>query len=83
MLELGIIMQPVPFHTLTMFDNSLFESWLDQAATTAMERVTKNEELEPNDMMILVLKAQTNHIAHLNKDLKEEMIPEGGHGYTL
>lgn len=57
-----------------MFDNTLFENWLDEQANRAMQKVTQGEALSSNEMMILVLKAQTNHIAHLEKDLRGEMV---------
>lgn len=57
-----------------MFDNTLFENWLDEQATRTMQKVTQGEALSSNEMMILVLKAQTNHIAHLEQDLRGEMV---------
>ena len=57
-----------------MFDNTLFETWLNEQATCAMQKVAQGEALSSNEMMILVLKAQTNHIAHLEEDLRGEMI---------
>lgn len=57
-----------------MFDNKLFEDWLDGEATKAMEKITQGNTTTPNEMMILVLKAQTNHIAHMETDLRGEMI---------
>jgi hypothetical protein len=39
-----------------------------------MEKVASGEGIAPEQMMILMLKAQTNHFAHLDVDLRNEMI---------
>ena len=39
-----------------------------------MKKVTSGEGLEPTDMMVLVLKIQTNHVAHMEQDLRQEMV---------
>ncbi len=57
-----------------MFDNKLFEDWLDAESSRAMAKIVNGESASPNEMMILVLKAQTNHITHLAIDLRSEMI---------
>ncbi len=56
-----------------MFDNQLFEEWLDTEATKAMQKIASQKAVSQNEMMVLVLKAQTNHIAHLEADLHGEM----------
>jgi hypothetical protein len=38
-----------------------------------MEKVASGEGIAPEQMMILMLKAQTNHFAHLDVDLRNEM----------
>jgi len=38
-----------------------------------MEKVATGEGIGPEQMMILMLKAQTNHFAHLDVDLRNEM----------
>ena len=55
------------------FDNEYFEKWLDERAAKAMEKITNGETYEQIDVMLLVLKAQTNHMAHMEKDLHGEM----------
>jgi ABC-type thiamine transport system ATPase subunit len=37
-------------------------------------RLASGEALRPEEMIILVLKAQTNHFAHLDQDLRQEML---------
>jgi ElaB/YqjD/DUF883 family membrane-anchored ribosome-binding protein len=38
-----------------------------------MEKVASGEGIAPEQMMILMLKAQTNHFAHLDVDLRSDM----------
>ncbi len=57
-----------------MFDNQLFEKWLSDQSMVAMKKITEGDSVTPNEMMVLVLKAQTNHITHMEKDLHTEMI---------
>ncbi len=54
-----------------MFDDKFFEDWLDSQAQKVMEKVANGEGIAPEQMMILMLKAQTNHFAHLDVDLRE------------
>ena len=57
-----------------MFDDKFFDDWLDSQAQKVMEKVASGEGIAPEQMMILMLKAQTNHFAHLDVDLRNEMI---------
>ncbi|MEO5343760.1 MAG: hypothetical protein H7842_10565 [Gammaproteobacteria bacterium SHHR-1] len=57
-----------------MFDDNLFDEWLDAQSRQIFTRLTAGEALRPEEMIILVLKAQTNHFAHLDQDLRQEMI---------
>jgi hypothetical protein len=56
-----------------MFDDKFFDDWLDSQAQKVMEKVATGEGIAPEQMMILMLKAQTNHFAHLDVDLRNEM----------
>jgi hypothetical protein len=58
----------------TMFDDKFFDDWLDSQAQKVMEKVASGEGIAPEQMMILMLKAQTNHFAHLDVDLRNEMV---------
>jgi hypothetical protein len=58
----------------TMFDDKFFEDWLDSQAQKVMEKVASGEGIAPEQMMVLMLKAQTNHFAHLDVDLRNEMV---------
>jgi len=39
-----------------------------------MQRVTSGESLKTEEIIILTLKAQTNHIAHLEQDLRGDIL---------
>ncbi len=56
-----------------MFDDKFFEDWLDNQAQKVMEQVASGQSILPEQMMILVLKAQTNHFAHLDIELREDI----------
>ncbi|MFA5878671.1 MAG: hypothetical protein WC860_00685 [Candidatus Margulisiibacteriota bacterium] len=56
-----------------MFDNNLFEEWLDRKSSEIILKLEK-EPLKSEEMMILVLKAQSNHFMHLDTDLRNDMI---------
>ena len=56
------------------FENKILEAWLDEQTQLVMKKVTSGEGLEPTDMMVLVLKIQTNHVAHMEQDLRQEMV---------
>jgi hypothetical protein len=57
-----------------VFDDKFFDDWLDTQAQKVMEKVANGEAIAPEQMMILMLKAQTNHFAHLDVDLRNEMV---------
>lgn len=56
-----------------MFDAKFFEDWLDSQAQRVMDQVANGQSISSDQMMILMLKAQTNHFAHLYIDLRSEM----------
>jgi hypothetical protein len=55
-----------------MFDDQLFEDWLDKK-TKAIFLKLGDEAISSDEMILLVLKVQTNHFEHLDKDLRTEM----------
>jgi len=57
-----------------MFDDKFFEQWLETQSQRIMQKVADGAGVNPEEMMILMLKAQTNHFAHLDQDLRGEMI---------
>nr|VFJ68577.1 MAG: hypothetical protein BECKDK2373C_GA0170839_11878 [Candidatus Kentron sp. DK] len=56
-----------------MFDNDVFEKWLDSQSGEIVEKMGRGEPLRTEEMMVLVLKTQANHFHHLDKDLRGEM----------
>ena len=56
-----------------MFDDKFFDDWLDSQAQKVMEQVASGQSISSDQMMILMLKAQTNHFVHLDVDLRSEM----------
>jgi predicted nuclease with TOPRIM domain len=56
-----------------MFDNKVFDDWLDAQAQKAMNQIGNSEAISPEQMTILVLKGQTNHFHHLDIELREDM----------
>ena len=56
-----------------MFDDKFFDDWLDTQAQSVMNKIADGQGIAPEQMMILMLKAQTNHFAHLDIELRGEM----------
>ena len=57
-----------------MFDDDFFIKWLNEEANKSMLKLNKQQQLSSNEMMVLMLKAQTNHIDHLETDLRGELV---------
>ena len=55
-----------------MFENDVFDTWLDNKSKEIILKLDK-EKLSSEEMIILMLKAQTNHFAHLDIDLRKDM----------
>ena len=55
-----------------MFENDMFDVWLDSKSKEIILKLDK-EKLSTEEMMVLMLKAQTNHFAHLDQDLRSDM----------
>lgn len=54
-----------------MFGNEMFDHWLNQKSLEILGKVEK-EKLSTEDMLILSLKAQTNHFDHMDKEFRGE-----------
>ena len=50
----------------------MFEAWLNKKAGEVFDKVGREEPIRPDEMMILVLKAQANHFMHLDTDLRKD-----------
>ena len=56
-----------------MFDDNMFEKWLNEKAGEVFDKVGREEAIRPDEMIILVLKAQVNHFTHLDAELRKDM----------
>lgn len=56
-----------------MFENDLFENWLDTKSKELVTKIGNQEKLSSDEMIILVLKAQSNHFYHLDQDMRKDM----------
>ena len=56
-----------------MFDDKFLDDWLESQAQQVMEQVAGGQSISSDQMMILMLKVQTNRITHLYIDLRSEM----------
>jgi hypothetical protein len=54
-----------------MFGNELFDHWLNQKSLEILGKVEK-EKISTEDMLILSLKAQTNHFHHMDQEFRGE-----------
>ena len=53
-----------------VFNNEIFDSWLNKKADDILSKVNR-EMITTEEMIVLILKAQTNHFSHMDHDLKE------------
>ena len=56
-----------------MFENNVFDRWLDAKAESIIAAIGEGKAISSEEMMVLVLKAQTNHFNHLDVELRQEM----------
>jgi len=56
-----------------VFNDDLFDDWLGKKSKEIILKLGDSKPLTSDEMIILVLKAQTNHFSHLDHDLREEM----------
>jgi hypothetical protein len=54
-----------------MFENQLFDHWLQQKSQEILAKLDK-EKISTEDMLILTLKAQTNHFHHMDVEFRDE-----------
>lgn len=65
-----------------MFNNQLFDSWLDKKSDEILSKVDR-EKITTEEMIILVLKAQTNHFHHADIDLKNGLTEVHGQIHSV
>jgi uncharacterized coiled-coil DUF342 family protein len=56
-----------------MFQDDIFDEWLDSESKSVLKKFKTNEPLTIEDKMVLTLKAQTNHFAHLDVELRKDI----------
>lgn len=54
-----------------VFDNQVFDSWLTQKSQEILSKVDR-ERITTEEMLVLILKAQTNHFHHMDMEFREE-----------
>lgn len=55
-----------------VFNNHIFENWLDKKADDILSKVDR-EKISTEEMIILILKAQTKHFDHMDLEIKSEL----------
>lgn len=54
-----------------VFDNMVFDAWLNNKSQEILSKVDK-ERISTEEMLVLILKAQTNHFHHMDHEFREE-----------
>jgi hypothetical protein len=54
-----------------VFENQLFDHWLSKKSQDILTKMDK-EQVTTEDMLILTLKAQTNHFHHMDVEFRDE-----------
>ncbi len=54
-----------------VFDNQVFDSWLTAKSQEILSKVDR-ERITTEEMLVLILKAQTNHFHHMDQEFREE-----------
>ena len=57
---------------VSVFGNEIFDSWLEQKSQEILNKVNK-EKITTEEMIILMLKALTNHFYHMDQDLRKDL----------
>lgn len=54
-----------------VFDNNVFDSWLTKKSDEILSKVDR-EKISTEEMLVLILKAQTNHFHHVDVEFRNE-----------
>lgn len=54
-----------------VFDNLVFDSWLTKKSDEILSKVDK-EKISTEEILVLILKAQTNHFHHTDIEFRQE-----------
>lgn len=56
-----------------VFNNQIFDSWLNKKSDEILSKVDR-ETISTEEMIVLVLKAQTNHFHHMDVDMRDQFL---------
>ena len=56
-----------------MFREDIFDKWLNNESEKVQLKLEKDEALTQDDKLIVLIKQQSNHIFHLDIDLRKEI----------
>lgn len=56
---------------VVVFENQLFDHWLNQKSQEILSKMDK-EKVTTEDMLVLTLKALTNHFHHMDIEFRDE-----------
>lgn len=54
-----------------VFDNQIFDNWLNKKSDEILTKVDQNK-ISTQEMLILILKGQTNHFHHMDVEFRNE-----------
>jgi hypothetical protein len=54
-----------------VFNNFVFDSWLAKKSDDILSKVDR-EKISTEEMLVLILKAQTNHFHHMDVEFRQE-----------
>ena len=54
-----------------VFDNQIFDSWLNKKSDEILTKVDQ-DKISTQEMLILILKGQTNHFHHMDVEFRNE-----------
>ena len=54
-----------------VFDNMVFDAWLNNKSQEILSKVDR-EKITTEEMLVLILKAQTNHFHHMDLEFRQE-----------
>ncbi|MBP9674088.1 MAG: hypothetical protein KBD63_03260 [Bacteriovoracaceae bacterium] len=57
-----------------MFNNVFFENWLDEKCHGIMTKLNLEQQISSDEMIILILKAQSNHFSHMDDEFRQEFV---------
>ncbi len=54
-----------------VFDNQVFDTWLNNKSQEILSKVDR-ERITTEEMLVLILKAQTNHFHHMDLEFRSD-----------